>query len=268
MPFAMIGLAYGFKYSNSEYNIQLLIAVVACMVFARNAAMAFNRYIDRDIDIKNKRTATREIPAGVITPNKAIAFIILNCSLFIVTTLLINKLTFLLSPIALIVVLGYSLTKRFTWLCHIILGVALAIAPTAAFISVTGEFHWSSIILSLIVLFWVSGFDIIYALQDDEFDTSQKLFSIPSYFGRKRALIISSILHLISIIFIFTLYFTILNSVTYLIGAILFSILIIYQHTIVKVNDISKVNLAFGTTNGIGSVVYSTFTIIAILETV
>ncbi|MFI3267523.1 MAG: UbiA-like polyprenyltransferase [Rikenellaceae bacterium] len=265
MPFALIGLVYGFKVSDNKFSLTLFIAVVLCMIFARNAAMAFNRYIDRDIDSKNVRTAVREIPAGVISPRKALIFTILNCILFVATTLFINKLTLYLSPVALIVALGYSLTKRFTWLCHVFLGLALAIAPTAAYISVTGEFSIVTIIISTIVMFWTAGFDILYALQDKEFDASNKLFSIPSYFGIKNALIISALFHLTTITFVFYLYFTVFNSYIYLIGAILYSSLLVYEHIIVKPNDISRVNMAFATANGLGSVIFAIFTILAIV---
>lgn len=265
MPFALIGFIYGFKVLGGEFNITLLVAVVLCMIFARNAAMAFNRYADRDIDAKNERTIVREIPAGVISPRKALIFTILNCVLFIATTLFINKLTLFLSPVALLLVLGYSLTKRFTWLCHLFLGLALAIAPTAAYISVTGEFSYVTVIISLIVMFWTAGFDILYALQDEEFDANNKLFSIPSYFGIKRALIISVFFHIITISLVLYLYFTVFNSWLYLIGAVLYSLLLIYEHLIVKPNDISRVNLAFATANGLGSVIFAIFTILAIL---
>ncbi|MFI3261817.1 MAG: UbiA-like polyprenyltransferase [Rikenellaceae bacterium] len=266
MPFAMVGLTYGFKVLEGDFKPSILVAVVLCMIFARNAAMAFNRYIDRDIDAKNERTAVREIPAGVISPRKALTFTVLNCTLFIITTIFINKLTLLLSPVALLVALGYSLTKRFTWLCHVFLGLALAIAPTAAYISVTGEFNYVTIIISFIVLFWTAGFDILYALQDEEFDASNNLFSIPSYFGIKKALIISAFFHLITISLVFYLYFTVFSSYYYLTGAVLYSALLIYEHVIIKPNDISKVNLAFATSNGLGSVVFAIFTIIAILS--
>lgn len=265
MPFALIGFVYALKTEQTDFNFITFLGIIACMIFARNAAMAFNRFVDRDIDAKNERTATREIPAGILSPKKVKLFIIINCLLFVLTTFFINTLTLILSPVALAIILAYSLTKRFTWLCHIILGLSLAIAPTAAYISVTGHFSWVSTIFSLIVLFWVSAFDILYALQDEEFDANQKLFSIPSYFGRNKALIISALLHLIAIILVYTLYFISINSMVYLIGATIFSALLVYEHLIVKPNDISKVNLAFATTNGLGSIVYATFTIIAII---
>lgn len=155
------------------------------MVFARNAAMAFNRYLDRDIDAKNPRTVMRDIPSGKISARATLIFVIVNCVLFIATTYLINPLCFYLSPIAIFVVLFYSYTKRFTALCHLVLGLGLGLAPIGAYIAVTGQFNIVPVLYSLAVLFWVSGFDIIYALQDEDFDRSEKLHSIPSALGRK-----------------------------------------------------------------------------------
>lgn len=263
MPFAMIGYVLAVKAAG--FSIYSLLGVVLCMIFARNAAMGFNRYADRNIDAKNERTASREIPAGVISPRRALAFIVINCVLFLFTTLFLNMTAFFLSPVALAVILGYSLTKRFTWLCHMVLGLGLAIAPSAAYIAVTGELTVVVMFFSMLVLCWVSGFDIIYALQDEQFDKNEKLHSIPSVFGRKGALIISAALHIIVIFLAFYIYFAFITSVVYLCGAIIFSLLVIYQHLIVKPNDISRVNLAFGTTNGIGSVVFALFTVVAIL---
>src|SRR5206468_12256705 len=151
------------------------ILVVLCMVFARSAAMAFNRYLDRNFDAKNPRTAIREIPSGIISANSALVFTVISSFLFIITCYFINAICFFLSPVALAVVLGYSYTKRFTPLCHLILGLGLSLAPIGAFLAVTGEFHWLPILFSIAVVCWVSGFDIIYALQDVDFDQSQKL---------------------------------------------------------------------------------------------
>ena len=167
------------------------------MVFARSAAMAFNRYIDRVIDQKNPRTAIREIPSGIIQPKSALLFVFANCVLFITTTFFINKLCFYLSPIALLVILGYSYTKRFTALCHVVLGFGLALAPIGAYLTLSGKFDLLPLLFSFVVLLWVSGFDIIYALQDTDFDKDNALYSIPSFFGKQRALQISTFLHII-----------------------------------------------------------------------
>ena len=233
------------------------------MIFARSAAMAFNRYADRESDSRNPRTSkTREIPTGVIKSKSALIFVIINCLLFIGSTYLINTTCFLLSPLALLVILGYSFTKRFTVLCHLILGVGLSLAPIGSYIAVTNSFDLIPILFSLTVIFWVSGFDIIYSLQDEEFDKKEKLKSIPVRFGTKTSLIISKMFHLISISVLF--YIGILESYNlyYWIGFSVFSLLIIYQQNLVKYNDLSKVNLAFFSTNGIASIVFGIFVII------
>ncbi len=267
LPFAIVGYILGLLDSNNMFDDKKLFLIILCMVFARSAAMAFNRYVDRDIDKLNSRSAEREIPKGLITSRAALLFIILNCILFVATTYFINSICFYLSPIALLVVLGYSFTKRFTFLCHLVLGLGLSLAPIGAYLAVTGYFGIISVLFGISVLFWVSGFDIIYALQDEYFDKEQRLYSIPSYFGGHRALLISRILHLISIvsissatIFAFQNYQAI--GILSILGLIIFSMLVFYQHTLVKVSDLSKVNMAFFTTNGIASVIYGSLFII------
>ena len=189
LPFALLGLFLGFFQTGKFVpDWLILIKVLACMVFARSAAMAFNRYVDRDIDKTNPRTAMREIPAGKIRPPQALFFVVLNGLLFIATTYWINRICFYLSPVALIVVLGYSYTKRFTFLCHLILGLGLSLAPIGAYLAVTGVFALVPVLYSLSVLCWVSGFDIIYALQDERFDAEHRLQSIPVQFGAKTSL--------------------------------------------------------------------------------
>lgn len=264
LPFALIGFFLATQYANYSFDWLIFVYVLLCMVFARNAAMAFNRYIDRNIDKLNPRTEQREIPSGIISANSAKYFVIINSVLFIATTWFINPLVFYLSPVALLVVLGYSYTKRFTFLCHFILGLGLALAPIGAYLSVTGKFDILPVIFSFIVLLWTSGFDIIYALQDDEFDKDQFLNSIPVLTGKKNALIISSILHAIAGVLIIIAGFYGNFALWYWLGAIIFIALLFYQHSIVKVNDLSRVNLAFFTTNGIASVVFATFTIISL----
>jgi 4-hydroxybenzoate polyprenyltransferase len=259
MPFALIGFSLGIQTGLYEFNLQKLIYVILCMIFARSAAMAFNRYIDRDFDKKNPRTVIREIPSGKISPKSAFIFVIICCIGFIVSSFLINNLCFYLSPVALFVVLGYSYTKRFTALCHLILGLGLALAPIGSYLALTEHFSLLPLLFSAIVFFWVSGFDIIYALQDDEFDKSQNLKSIPVYLGRKHALILSRLMHLITASLIILIYFYSNFGLLYLIGAAIFISLLIYQHVLVKPNDLSKVNLAFGTTNGVASVIFCLF---------
>lgn len=261
MPFAVIGFFLALKRTEANLSWELFGLVILCMVFARNAAMGFNRYIDRSIDAKNARTASREVPAGKISPTAALTFVLLNCVLFVAATWFINPICFYLSPVALSVILGYSVTKRFTALCHLILGAGLALAPIGAWLAVTGEFQWLPLWFSFAVLFWVSGFDIIYALQDEQFDREQRLHSIPAAIGRKAALRLSSALHVISAACIWTAAFVGNFGILFYVGALFFSGLLVYQHRLVSVDDLTKVNKAFFTTNGIASVVFAVFVI-------
>ena len=262
LPFAMVGFFWAVKLEGYPLSYVTLLLVVLDMIWARNAAMAFNRYIDRLIDAKNERTEIRDIPSGKITEQSALFFVIANSLLFLITTFFINRLTFYLSPIALFVILGYSYTKRFTALCHLILGLGLALAPIGAYLAVTGAFSYLPVALSFVVLFWVSGFDIIYALQDEEFDKEQNLNSIPVFLGKEKALKVSIILHMFVFILLILIAYMGDFGYYYWVGVVLFSLLLFYQHTLVKPNDLSKINLAFFTTNGIGSLAFGTFSIL------
>jgi 4-hydroxybenzoate polyprenyltransferase len=272
MPFALIGFFLGYKkimnhngpadpFSVNEYLIKQFILVILCMIFARSAAMAFNRYLDRHYDALNPRTAIREIPKGIITANNALAFTIVSCFLFLVSCYFINRICFFLAPVALAVVLGYSYTKRFTPLCHLVLGLGLSLAPIGAYLAVTGIFHWLPILFSVAVICWVSGFDIIYAMQDVEFDQSQQLYSIPAALGKKNALHVSELLHLLSASAVISAGFLGGFGWLYYIGAGVFAGMLFYQHSIVKPNDLKRVNIAFMTANGIASVVFAIFVI-------
>jgi len=265
MPFALIGFSLAVARNEFNFSIKVLILILLCMIFARNAAMGFNRLSDRKFDASNPRTKDREIPSGIIGPNAAAIFIIINVILFVLTTAFINRLTLYLSPVALLVILGYSLTKRITSLCHFILGLGLSLAPIGAYISVTGTFNIVPLIYSFIVLTWVSGFDIIYALQDDEFDRLNQLHSIPSSTGKKKALLISIIVHLFTFILVIIAGLSGEAGYLFWVGAIIFTLLLFYQHMIVKHDDLSKVNMAFGTTNGIAGILFSLFIIIDLL---
>jgi len=281
MPFALIGFflavlkpeissfdkgylpsSWSITVNSIPYSLWLKLSlVILCMVFARSAAMAFNRYLDRSFDAKNPRTAIREIPKGIISASSALRFVIFNCIAFVVCTWFINPLCFFLSPVALLVVLGYSYTKRFTALCHIILGLGLSLAPIGAYLAVTGQFAVLPILFSFAVVFWVSGFDIIYALQDIDFDKSQQLYSIPAALGKAKALRVSELLHLLSAACVV---FAGINGGfhwSYWIGVAVFTGMLIYQHSIVKPNDLTRVNIAFMTANGIASVVFAVFVI-------
>ena len=284
MPFALIGFMLGLYYDPAgigQWNLNKYIGwnnsvlnnispgilgtkfllVVGCMVLARSAAMSFNRYLDRHFDAINPRTAIREIPSGILKADSVLWFTIVCSVLFVGCTFFINPLCFYLSPVALLVVLGYSYTKRFTPLCHIILGVGLSLAPIGAFLAVTGKFDLLPLLFSLAVICWVSGFDIIYALQDEEFDKSNKLFSIPAAFGKKNALSVSRVLHVLSALFIIVAGLSSLFNWLYWIGATLFICMLIYQHSLVKPTDLRRVNRAFMTSNGIASVVFALFVI-------
>jgi len=261
LPFALLGFSLATIHTSDSLSWKLLALVLLCMLFARNAAMSFNRWADRDIDGVNPRTAQREIPARKIRQQSALAFSIMNALLFIGATWFINPLCFYLSPLALIVILGYSFTKRFTALAHFVLGMGLALAPTGAYLAVTGTFNWIPVIISLSVLCWVSGFDIIYALQDDEFDQENHLHSIPVLLGRKRALNLSLVLHIITAMLLSSAGIIGDFKTIYWIGLGIFSFLLFYQHTIIKYNDLQRVNVAFFTLNGIASIVFSVFAI-------
>jgi 4-hydroxybenzoate polyprenyltransferase len=280
LPFAMIGfflavtkggignyenstLGWGITISETwQLVLVKLLLVLICMVTARSAAMAFNRYLDRSFDAKNPRTAIREIPQGIISPNSALRFVILNCLIFTLATFTINLICFFLSPVALFVILFYSYTKRFTALCHLVLGLGLSLAPIGAYIAVTGHFAVLPILFSFTVLFWVSGFDIIYAMQDIDFDQSNELHSIPSVLGADNALRVSELLHLLSAITVIIAGVYGRFHLVYWIGIIVFIGMLIYQHSIVKPNDLSKVNIAFMTANGIASVVFGLLVIV------
>lgn len=264
IPFALIGFFFALEKSDATISFKLLGLVLLCMVFARNAAMGFNRYLDRKFDKLNPRTAVREIPAGVLSPKSVLFFVIINAALFIVATWFINSLCFYLAPVALFVILFYSYTKRFTPLCHFVLSLGLAIAPVGAYLAVAGEFDWLPVVLGFVVFFWVSGFDIIYALQDEELDKELKLKSMPTLLGKKRALNLSKLIHFFAAVSIIIVAILTPANWLHLIGSAVFIALLFYQHTLVKYNDLSKVNIAFFTANGIASVIYGLFVIVGL----
>jgi 4-hydroxybenzoate polyprenyltransferase len=273
MPFALIGFCLAaIPYVNGAGTSSAvppdgrallikLALVVLCMVFARSAAMAFNRYLDKHFDSLNPRTAIREIPAGIVSANSALWFVIICSLLFMLCAFFINQLCFFLSPIALAVILGYSYTKRFTPLCHLILGLGLSLAPIGAYLAVTAQFALVPVMISAAVLLWVSGFDIIYSLQDEEFDKANQLYSIPAAVGKKRALGISEKLHTLCALLLLGVYAKGDFGWFYLVGWLIFIAMLTYQHSLVRPDDLSKVNIAFMTANGIASVVFAVFVI-------
>ena len=277
MPFAFVGffigarrVLYTSESATDELPLQTILTptmgkqfllVLGCMVFARSAAMAFNRYLDRSYDARNPRTAGREIPSGRISPQGALLFTIGNAVMFMACSFFINRLCFYLSPVALLVVLGYSYTKRFTPLCHLILGMGLALAPLGAFIAVTGHFGVLPLLFSLLVLCWVAGFDIIYSLQDEEFDRSQQLLSIPVWLGKRKALQLVKVLHAVCVLLLLLAGWWGDFGLLYGVGSILFTAMLWYQHSLVRPDDLRRVNLAFMTANGLASVFFALFLI-------
>jgi 4-hydroxybenzoate polyprenyltransferase len=261
LPFALIGFFLAVGQETHGLSLILLLKVIGCMIFARNAAMGFNRYLDRRFDAANPRTAMREIPAGVVSPNKALIFVIVNSLFFMTMSWLINNLCFYLSPVALLVILGYSYTKRITPMCHFVLSSGLALAPIGAYLAVSGQFAIAPLLFSMVVFFWVSGFDIIYACQDVDFDRTYQLKSIPSILGIKRALQLSVFVHFIAVAFVISAGVTLHSGWLFWVGATIFIGLLSYQHLIIKPTNLSRVNLAFGTTNGIASVIFAVFVI-------
>lgn len=270
LPFAFLSFFLGIKSSGRAIDWKLFVLILLAMIFARSAAMAFNRYVDRNIDARNKRTAVREIPSGVIKPSSALTLVILMSVAFIITTYGINRLCFYLSPVALTVILGYSYTKRFTWLCHFVLGLGLGLAPVGAFIAVTGRFEVLPVLYGFMVLFWVSGFDILYALQDEAFDKASGLLSVPGRFGQEKAKRIAMSLHVVCaiLLFIITWYqgqliptLGILNWI----GAIGFAVLLFWQHRLVFKYNLEKINQAFFETNGIASLCFGAAVILDVL---
>jgi 4-hydroxybenzoate polyprenyltransferase len=265
MPFALVGYVYALVHTGTPFDVWLLVKILLCMVFARNAAMGFNRWADRKIDAENPRTAGREIPRGVVSPRAALWFVVVTAALFVATTAFINRLALALSPVALFLLLGYSLAKRFTAWVHVILGVCLSIAPVGAYIAVTGSVALAPIVLAALVMSWVAGFDIVYALQDVEFDRTHGIHSIPARLPGWKGLAVSILLHLVTVyaVVVFGL-FTGLGTL-YWIGAGLFVVLLVVQHILVTPTRTRNMGLAFDTVNSIASIIFAVFTIIDLL---
>lgn len=254
MPFALLAFTYAWVTSEPSHPLWLLLLqVVGCMVFARNVAMGFNRWADRDIDAENPRTAMREIPAGKVSPRGALLFIVINAILFIVVAATINPLCGWLSPVALAIVMFYSYCKRFTALAHIVLGVSLGIAPVGATMAVMGEAPLECWILALVVMSWCAGFDIIYALQDADFDRQRGLHSIPSHFSATTSLIISGLLHMLSIALL--LWYATYQPQSWLLylGCAIFTAIVASEHYIVTPTRQRNIGIAFGTFNALAS---------------
>ncbi len=253
LPFAFLGAVLA---ANGLPTWTQLLWITVAMVGARSAAMTFNRIIDRDIDAQNPRTAGRELPSGKLSLGFAWGFLFVSIGLFLLAAWSLNWLTFALSPVALLSVLGYSYAKRFTAFAHVLLGWALAISPTAAWIAVRGAIDSEiPLLLSLFVLMWTSGFDVLYACQDFEFDKQAGLRSIPARFGIARSLWIARLFHFQAFIVLLLLYLVTGLGWPALVGVGVVGVLLVYQHTLIKPNDLSRMNAAFFTTNAFVSVI-------------
>jgi len=263
LPFAFTGalLALG-RLPSLRQSIWIAVA----MVGARSAAMGFNRWADRDIDARNPRTKTRALPLGLVTQAQVLAFIVVSSALLVLAAYMLNPLSFTLSPVALAIVFFYSYTKRFTFLSHAFLGLAIAGAPMGAWIAVTGRFEFPALVLGLAVLFWLVGFDILYALQDLDYDRKAGLHSIPQRFGVRTSLLISRVAHLVTMLCLYWIYNLLPVGMVYLLGVLVAMGLMIYEHSLVKENDLSKLNMAFFNMNGWISVTIFVFTLLDVLS--
>ncbi len=236
-----------------------LVWIVVAMVSARSAAMAFNRLADASIDASNPRTATRALPVGQLTPAFVSAFVVVSCGIFVVAAWQLNRLTLMLSPVALAVILLYSYTKRFTRWSHLVLGLALGIAPAAAWIAVRGSLDPRILLLTAAVTFWVGGFDVIYACQDYDYDRTHGLHSVPRYLGIKNAMVVARLFHLVMLGLLVSLVVTFGLGKLTIVGVVLVAALLIYEHQLVRHDDLSRLNAAFFTMNGVISVVFFAF---------
>jgi 4-hydroxybenzoate polyprenyltransferase len=253
LPFAFLGAILA---ADGLPTVKQIVWITIAMVGARSAAMTFNRIVDRDIDARNPRTATRELPSGRLSVGFAWTFLYVSIAVFLIASYSLNWLTFALSPLALMVILGYSYAKRSTAFAHVLLGLALAISPSAAWIAVRGEiYHEVPLLLSLVVLMWTAGFDVLYACQDIEFDRSAGLRSIPARYGIGNSLWIARLFHLQAFVALVLLYLVSGLGWPALIGVVAVGALLVYQHTLVRADDLSRLNAAFFTTNAFVSVI-------------
>ena len=253
LPFAFLGAALAARGIPTAWQI---VWIIVAMVGARSTAMAFNRIADKDFDARNPRTKIRAIPSGALSVGFVWAFTIISAAIFLVAAAMLNRLTLLLSPVALASIILYSYTKRWTLLSHLVLGWCLAIAPTAAWIAVRGAIDSPvPLLLSLLVMLWTAGFDVLYACQDFDFDRREGLYSIPARFGIARSLWISRGLHVGAFAALVALYFLANLGIFALVGVVATGALLIYQHTLVRADDLSRLNAAFFTTNAFVSVI-------------
>ncbi|NOY23180.1 MAG: UbiA family prenyltransferase [Acidobacteria bacterium] len=259
LPFAFMGMLFG---AGGWPGWHLFLLVTLAMVFARSAAMAFNRLVDVDVDGENPRTRGRSLPAGRLSRRFVTLYVAANGAGFIVVCLFINHLAFLLSPVALAIVLFYSYTKRFTSFSHLVLGLGLAIAPTGGWIAVTGQFAVSPLLLSAAVIFWVAGFDVMYSLQDVEFDRTKGLYSIPAKIGTARSLVLARGFHILTFLFLAGFSMASGAGLWFNIGVGVSALLLIYEHLLVSTEDLSRLNAAFFTVNSFVSILLLVCTIL------
>ena len=262
LPFALMS---AFIASNGVPPSDKLLWILLAMVGARSSAMSFNRIADVDYDRENPRTKERALPKGRIRKSYYIIFLILSVLLFIFSCIMLNRLALILSPAALLIVFFYSYTKRFTIFSHFFLGLSLSLAPIGAWVAIREEISIVSIVLGLAVIFWLAGLDIIYSCQDVEFDKSHGLFSFPAKLGIERALRLAALFHVIMMLFLFSLFFTGNLGLLYVVGIILIAGLLYYEHSIIRPDDLSKVNVAFFNVNGIISIGLMLMTILDII---
>jgi 4-hydroxybenzoate polyprenyltransferase len=259
LPFAFTSALFA---AGGIPTLREIFWITVAMVGGRSGAMGMNRIIDRKIDALNPRTKDRELPRGVIKTWEAAVFTALAFATLSLAAYMLNPLCFKLSPLVILVLCTYSYTKRFTWLSHIVLGTALSLAPLGAWIAIKGTFNLQILPLCFAVAFWVAGFDVLYGLQDIDFDKTQGLYSIPSRFGITKSLWISRMFHLITIVMLLSLIPIFDLSGIYLLGVLIASVLLIYEHSLVKPYDLSRLNMAFFNMNGYISITVFAFTLI------
>lgn len=263
LPFAFMGAILGSFVVNGTWPTWWQIFwIIVAMVGARSAAMALNRLIDRRFDAENPRTAMRAIPAGLLKEKEVLLFIIVSFIVLFFAASQLNMLAVKLLPVAVFFLVLYSYTKRFTWACHLILGIAIGLAPLGGWVATTGQVDWMGILLFVSVALWTAGFDVIYACQDAEFDRERGLYSIPSYFGIAKALKLARLFHIVTIAGFIGLFIVTSLHVWFVVGIIIASMILVYEHRLVSPNDLSKLNTAFFTMNGVLSVVVFSFTLL------
>lgn len=263
LPFAFMGAILGSFVVNGTWpTLWQIFWIIVAMVGARSAAMALNRLIDRRFDAENPRTAMRAIPAGLLKEKEVLLFIIVSFIVLFFAAFQLNMLAVKLLPVAVFFLVLYSYTKRFTWACHLILGIAIGLAPLGGWVATTGQVDWMGVLLFVSVALWTAGFDVIYACQDAEFDREHGLYSIPSYFGIAKALKLARLFHIVTIAGFIGLFIVTSLHVWFVVGIIIASMILVYEHRLVSPNDLSKLNTAFFTMNGVLSVVVFSFTLL------